>query len=177
MVQKNEVYLATGQSIAFEINSGYTKLFVGAKGIEGATTMTVTDEDSTKDVPISSSSDMYYEVKAKDSNGKKLVVIKNTGSKILSITKIRATGVGYDLNLKTTNAALNYATTFASLKRNEADESGMVIEEDEPNIDIENPSEDNNAGEENNTDKEETNTSDSIWSQIINSINKWFGIK
>lgn len=171
---KNEVYLASGQSIAFEINSGYTKLFVGAKSPTGnSTNMTITDGDTTKGVKIEHSSDMYYEINAKDStNSKKIVVIKNTGTKLLSITKLRATGEGYTMSLTSSPELMNYINTFSSLSVSKTDESGMVIKSYDTDVDIDN---DTNANEDEN-DKEESsqNSSSSIWQQVVSSIKNWF---
>lgn len=178
---KNEVYLAPDQLIAFEINSGYEKLFIGAKSPTGtATEMTVTNyvqnsdgtvTDGSKEINIAHSSDMYYEVNAKDSNGKKLVVVTNTGSELLSITKVRATGKGYTMSLTSSPDLMNYVKTFSSLDVFETDESGMVIKPDDTDVDIDNPSNEEDAD---NTEDNSQKPSNSIWQQIINSMNKWF---
>lgn len=178
---KNEVYLAAGQSIAFEINSGYENLFIGVKSPTGSSTkMTVTDyiknddgtvTDGTREREITHASDMYYKVNAKDSDNKKLVVIENTGTKLLSITKIRATGEGYTMSLTSSPDLMNYVKTFSSLDVYETDESGMVIKPDDTDVDIDNPSNEEDAD---NTEDNSQKPSNSIWQQIINSMNKWF---
>lgn len=180
---KNEVYLQKGQSIAFEINEGYTKLFVGAKTINGtATTMEVTDGNSAKkEAPIQSASDMYYEVDAKDSTktpGRRLVIIKNTGDGLLSITKIRATGEGYVMDLGlTSNEVFEEVNAFSLLSTNKTDESGMVIENENSDVEIDNPTDDNIDNDDtNNNENNSTEQKTSLFTKnLFNNIAKWFG--
>ena len=170
---KNEVYLSPGKAIAFEINSGYENLFIGAKAPNGVTKMLTTDEENAKGIDITSASDMYYPITAKDAgNGKKYVVIKNTGNNILSITKIRATGEGYSaLNIECSDKVVAYASTFSSLSVSDTDSSGMVIPKDDGNVDIDNSgNKDNNQQEDNNN----TNKPSSFWDKIMNSFKHWF---
>lgn len=178
---KDEVYLQKGQSIAFEINEGYTKLFVGAKTINGvATKMEVTDgNNARKSVDITSASDMYYEVDAKDSTktpGRRLVIIKNTGDGLLSITKIRATGEGYVMDLGLTpsqvNELLEEDSTFSLLSVNRTDERGMAIENSSSDVEIDDSNKDNidNNDTDNNTEQEPS----SFIEKLFNSIIKWF---
>ena len=172
---KNEVYLGPNQAIAFEINSGYEKLFIGAKAPNGVTKMVTTDEENAKGIDITSASDMYYPITAKDAgNGKKYVVIKNTGSNILSITKIRATGAGYStLNIQSSDKLVEFASTFSSLPIADTDASGMVISKDNGNVDIDNSGDkDNNQQEENNNNN--TNKPNSFWDKVMNSFKHWF---
>ena len=170
---KNEVYLSPDKAIAFEINSGYENLFIGVKAPKGATSMLATDEEEAKAVDITSASDMYYPITAKDAgNGKKYVVIKNNGDKILSITKIRATGEGYTtLNVQATNKVVKYASTFSSLSVSDTDSSGIVIPKDDGNVDI-----DNSGDKDNNQQGNNNNTSkpSSFWDKIMNSFKHWF---
>lgn len=169
---KNEVYLSSGQSIAFEVNSGYEKLFIGAKAPNGTTEMTVSNGSTNKKITLNSASDMYYEINAKDGqNGKKYVVVENTGSGLLSITKIRATGENYTLQVQSSQDVVNYASTFSSLSVSKTDASGMVISEDNGNVDIDNSSDKDNSQQQENND---TNKPSSIWEKIMNSIKHWF---
>ena len=172
---KNEVYLGPNQAIAFEINSGYEKLFIGAKAPNGVAKMVTTDEENAKGIDITSASDMYYPITAKDAgNGKKYVVIKNTGSNILSITKIRATGAGYStLNIQSSDKLVEFASTFSSLPIADTDASGMVISKENGNVDIDNSGDkDNNQQEENNNNN--TNKPNSFWDKVMNSFKHWF---
>ena len=171
---KNEVYLSSGQAIAFEINSGYENLFIGAKAPNGSTTMALTNSSSAKGITIKSASDMYYPITAKDgTNGKKYVVIRNNGSNILALTKIRATGANYKMNIQSSANSVDYASTFSQLKVSDTDSSGMVIPDDKGDVDIDNPGDnqdkDNDQNQGNNTNKP-----NKIWNQIISSIKNWF---
>lgn len=171
---KNEVYLAKNQAIAFEINSGYNKLFVGAKSISGSPTeMTVTNGDGTKSHAINHASDMYYEIIAKDSGNKKIVLIKNTGDNILSITNLRATGENYSMSVTSSQELLTYANTFSLLSTSDSEDEGLTIAPTEPEVDIDNSNNDTKLDDSN---KEESNSYISFWKKVTNSINKWFKI-
>lgn len=173
---KDEVYLKKNQLIAFEINEGYTKLFVGAKTINGVeTSMEVTDGNKAKKlISISSASDMYYEVDAKDSTktpGRRLVIIKNTGDGLLSITKIRATGEGYKMDLGlTSNEVFTEANKFSSLPINKTNESGMPTENVNSDVKID---ESDKSDKPNKTDNTNQNVKEFI-KNLFGSINKWF---
>lgn len=171
---KNEVYLAKNQAIAFEINSGYENLFIGVKAPNGTTTMATTNSSSAKGITISSASDMYYPITAKDgTNGKKYVVVRNNGSNILAITKIRATGANYKMNIQSSANSVDYASTFSQLKVSDTDSSGMVIPDDKGDVDIDNPG--NNQDKDNDQNQgNNTNKPNKIWNQIISSIKNWF---
>ena len=174
---KNEVYLSSGQAIAFEINSGYENLFIGAKAPNGSTTMALTNSSNAKGITISSASDMYYPITAKDGdNSKKYVVIRNNGSNILALTKIRATGINYTMNVQSSANSVNYASTFSQLKVSETDSSGMVLPEDKGDVDIDNPGDkDNNQNKDDNKDDDNANKPNTIWNKIVNTLKKWFG--
>lgn len=87
---KNEVYLAAGQKIAFEVTNSNVGYYVGLKAPEGNTTVSVTNNtDATSFIPINHSTDLYYKitpVTAGEYEG--CILIKNTGDHLLSITKI-----------------------------------------------------------------------------------------
>ena len=86
---KNEVYLATGQSIAFNVGDA-TSVYVGLKAPEGHATVNMTNGDAMSgDTPIDHSTDLYYKVTP---NSQGQIVITNTGDGLLSITKLRTTG-------------------------------------------------------------------------------------
>ena len=105
----NEVYLAPGQSIGFNIsaNSVPKTIQIGAKAPNGQATFTAyTDgEDSNQSVPVgtktlSTATDMYYKLdtsEIKFVNGKAYIMISNTGNSntgdgnIVSITNIKLT--------------------------------------------------------------------------------------
>ena len=84
---KNEVYLAKDQAIAFEVADPADKISVGLKAPSGAeTTAQVTNGSNTSSITISHASDLYYEITP---NGEGFVVIKNTGTNLLSVTKLK----------------------------------------------------------------------------------------
>lgn len=87
---KNEVYLASGQKIAFEVTDPNASYYVGLKAPAGDTTVSVTNNtDATSPIPINHSTDLYYKitpVTAGKYNG--CILIENKGDNLLSITKI-----------------------------------------------------------------------------------------
>lgn len=95
---KNEVYLATGQGIAFEVDPSMT-CYLGLRAPDGtgkATEATVTNGDSAVEHAISSASDLYYKVTPKtvataDGGEKGYIYVENTGDNMLAITKLRIT--------------------------------------------------------------------------------------
>lgn len=162
---KNEVYLAENNGVAFTVD-GYDsttdKVFVGLKSITGkVTTVNITGEKEPK--AISSAADLYYEVKP-DSNGN--VVIKNNTKNLLSVTKVRITTKSAQNTrmLVATPQLMSYAANFEISE----DDNQTDTDLDKDDVVIDNPSEDDN------NETEET-PSISIWQQIINSLNKWFG--
>ena len=134
--------------------------------------MTVSNGDTNKKVTLNTASDMYYEINAKTgANNKKYVVVKNTGTGLLSLTKIRATGQKYTLNVQSSNDVVKYASTFSSLSVSDTDSSGMVIPKDDGNVDIDNSGNKDNNQQENNNN---TNKPNSFWDKIMNSFKHWF---
>lgn len=102
----NEVYLAPGQSIGFEISSDKVPatIQIGAKAPNGEATFTAYTDDKTdtsKNVPVGTktlktATDMYYKLdtsKIKFVNGKAYIMVSNTGNNnnIVSITNIKLT--------------------------------------------------------------------------------------
>lgn len=76
---KNEVYLYSGDSIVFNLERDAQ---IGLKGVNGATTYTMTGTDG----GTLQTTDMFYKVSAGD------ITITNTGSNVLSITKVKYFG-------------------------------------------------------------------------------------
>ena len=95
---KNEVYLAPGQGIAFEVDPSMTH-YLGLRAPDGtkkATEATVTNGDSAVEHAISSASDLYYKVTPKtvataDGGETGYIYVENTGDNMLAITKLRIT--------------------------------------------------------------------------------------
>lgn len=76
---KNEVYLYSGDSIVFNLERDAQ---IGLKGVNGATTYTMTGTTG----GTLQTTDMFYKVSAGD------ITITNTGSNVLSITKVKYFG-------------------------------------------------------------------------------------
>ena len=83
---KNEVYLASGQGIAFKIKdmSNVESVQLGLKSASGETVSAAVNGTT---VAVGSSTEMYYKVSAAD--GK--VVITNNGTGIISVTNVKLT--------------------------------------------------------------------------------------
>lgn len=115
---KNEVYLAPGQSIAFQVATGSNShYYLGLKGPAGATQAEATNGTGKMEIEICGSCDMYYEV-TPSADG--IVMVKNTGENLLSITKLRTTSDSEDENAGIVGASVSellaYADTFDSLE-------------------------------------------------------------
>lgn len=115
---KNEVYLAPGQSIAFQVATGSNShYYLGLKGPAGATQAEATNVTGKMQIEICGSCDMYYEV-TPSADG--IVMVKNTGENLLSITKLRTTSDSEDENAGIVGASVSellaYADTFDSLE-------------------------------------------------------------
>lgn len=115
---KNEVYLAPGQAIAFRVSTGSNlHYYLGLKGPDGATQAEATSGTGKMQIDICGSCDMYYEV-TPNANG--IVMVKNTGKNLLSITKLRTTSDSEDENARIVSASVSellaYADTFDSLE-------------------------------------------------------------
>ena len=115
---KNEVYLGPGQSIAFQVATGSNShYYLGLKGPAGATQAEVTNGNGKSEIGICGSCDMYYEV-TPSADG--IVMVKNNGENLLSITKLRTTSDSEDENAGIVGASVSellaYADTFDSLE-------------------------------------------------------------
>lgn len=115
---KNEVYLAPGQSIAFQVATGSNShYYLGLKGPAGATQAEATNGTGKMQIEICGSCDMYYEVTP---NADGIVMVKNTGENLLSITKLRTTSDSEDESAGIVGASVSellaYADTFDSLE-------------------------------------------------------------
>ena len=115
---KNEVYLAPGQSIAFQVATGSNShYYLGLKGPAGATQAEATNGTGKMQIEICGSCDMYYEV-TPSADG--IVMVKNNGENLLSITKLRTTSDSEDVSAGIVGASVSellaYADTFDSLE-------------------------------------------------------------
>ena len=113
---KNEVYLANGQAIVISVKP-YETVDVGLKAPEGTANAHVTNdtdeglEATVANTNISSASDLYYSVTA---NGDGLIMIKNVGDNLLSVTKLKTTS-STGLTSFSLADAIAYANEFDSL--------------------------------------------------------------
>ena len=188
---KNEVYLKSGQGVAFTIknyNSTTDKVAVGLKSPTGSEVTVDVTAGAKKSNPlkITSASDLYYEV-TPTSDGK--VVIKNTSGALLSVTKVKITSKNTATNsapneksLVVTPELMSYVDTFDTLPVQEDttdDNQGSTAGDskddmlDKDDVDIDNPS-DNDKDNSNEDNNSEANKPNNIWNQIISSIKGWF---
>lgn len=178
---KNEVYLKSGQGVAFTIN-GYNsennKVFIGLKSPTGKEVkVKVTSGSNVKTITLGSTADLYYEV-TPDSSGN--VVIENTTDNLLSITKVRittknsTTGTTTNYALTSTPELMSYVANFDTLEEQQ-DTTQKDTEDtlDKDDVDIDNPSDNDKDNNDENQNNEQTKPNN-IWQQIMNSIKSWF---
>lgn len=190
---KNEVYLAKGQGIAFQVDPSMT-YYLGLRAPDGtkkATKATVTNGDSAVEHAISSASDLYYKVTPKtvataDGGETGYIYVKNTGDNMLAVTKLRVTD---SEEIDTQNlfriadmpALMSYVADFDSLPVEEPSDSedAVVTVPDETDdsdqtgdVVIENPDDDNqqNDGGQNSVQ----NTIRSWIDKLFSGIRSWF---
>lgn len=136
---KNEVYLASGQGIAFEVDPSMT-CYLGLRAPDGtgkATEATVTNGDSADEHAISSASDLYYKVTPKtvataDGGETGYIYVENTGENMLAVTKLRMTD---SEEIDTQNlfritdmpALMSYVADFDSLPIEEPSDSDDTV--------------------------------------------------
>ena len=184
---KNEVYLAKGQGIAFQVDPSMT-YYLGLRapdGIGKATKATVTNGDSTVEHAISSASDLYYKVTPKtvataDGGETGYIYVENTGDNMLAITKLRVTD-GEEINTQNLftvtdmPALMSYVADFDSLPTEEPSDSEDAVvtvpddtEDETGDVVIENP---DDGQQDNGSQDTEQNT---IHNAIHNLIDKIF---
>lgn len=83
---KNEIYLESGQAIAMKINGSAAKVALGMRSLNGGQ-ISCEINGKVSSNPGTSTVDMYYAVTL--NNG--MLVVKNTGSNVLALTKLKAT--------------------------------------------------------------------------------------
>lgn len=124
---KNEVYLDNGDAIAFKVDSYQSgmKVMVGLSAPEQTTDagdsvtakqgqVTVSDGSAAKTQNISSNVDMYYAV-TPTADG--YVVIKNTGSALISVTNVKLSGTAEGAGtFSVDDGLLAYMASFDSLE-------------------------------------------------------------
>ena len=92
----NELYLAPGQAIAFELNATaaegeVAKVQMALKTVSGTASVKVYATDGTNglDTDIATATDMYYDIS--NLNGKTVVIVNDGSSGVLSITNVKVT--------------------------------------------------------------------------------------
>ena len=83
---KNEIFLQPNQALVLKITTA-REVQVGLKALNAATTYTITGKDVAQ--TLNTSTDMFYTVQNKGTSGEQTITITNTGSGILSITKLK----------------------------------------------------------------------------------------
>lgn len=173
----NEVYLAKGQSIAFNLNTTGEpeSIQIGAKAPNGNAKFKFgSNTNIEKEIPLNTATDMNYEVKntvqfINNSDGSKqgIVVITNTGDNIVSLTNIKIT---YKDSAKTTSFNIDNNTVEQSLK---VAKLRMTQPEDNSSEDT---STDDNQNDDNqsSSDNTESNILNNIANSIRNWLSKWF---
>lgn len=194
---KNEVYLATGQGIAFEVDPSMT-CYLGLRAPDGtgkATEATVTNGDSAVEHAIRSASDLYYKVTPKtvataDGGETGYIYVENTGDNMLAITKLRITD---SEEIDTQNlfriadmpALMSYVADFDSLPVEEPSDSEDAVvtipddTEDETDdsdqtgdVVIENPDDDN---QQNDSGQNSVQNTIRNWiDKLFSGIRSWF---
>lgn len=147
---KNEVYLAANQAIVFKV-SGEGSYYVGLKAPAGETKAVLSADTNAAETTIGHASDLYYRV-TPDSNG--YVTIKNNGSNLLAVTKLRTAGSGVVTENLDAEAAVQAYNTFSllnvvsydsssvtedELTGNEQEDSSETVTEEPGDVEIENP--------------------------------------
>lgn len=96
---KNEVYLKPQQSITFKLNDLLkdSRVQIGLKSPEGKSA-SISVNDKNKPITTKSTIDMYYDITSYI-NEDGTVTIKNTGSQLISLTKIKVTNVESDYEI------------------------------------------------------------------------------
>ena len=86
---KNELYLYAGQTLTFKVKTSRI-MQIGLKAPQGATAASISIDGGTANVQdVKSSVDMFYDLKAADTEDDYTISIQNTGSKILSVTLLK----------------------------------------------------------------------------------------
>ena len=173
---KNEVYLAAGQAIVFKV-SGEGSYYVGLKAPAGETKAILSADVNAAETTIGHASDLYYRV-TPDSNG--YVTIKNNGSNLLAVTKLRTAGSGAVAESLDAEAAVQAYNAFSlldvvsydsspvtddELTGNESEDSSGTVTEEPGDVEIENPGDYDDA---------ETQEPEQTTPTIGNWINKLF---
>lgn len=134
---KSEVLLDKNQSIAISVTAGKT-YYIGLKAY--ANSGTTVSINNTTNKSITHSTDLYYE--ATPANNGETITIKNTGDGILSITKLRTTGVENTVSgIKSIPEDQLFAAFRAVMEAPVTEYTGDVLTEEEAEAPAEEPAE------------------------------------
>lgn len=155
---KNEVYLGTGDAIAFNVK-GYQqgqKVMIGLSAPEAGTgSVKLTKAENAEVLQIASVIDEYYVV-TPDANGN--VVIKNAGNSLISVTNVKVSGTGASsASIEVSPQLMSYVESFDTLS---------IIEPETPVTPDPTPETPNNTI---------SAIIHAIWSSVKDSIGKLFG--
>lgn len=197
---KNEVYLASGQGIAFEVDPSMT-YYLGLRAPDGTvktTEATVTNGDSTVPYSISSASDLYYKITPKtvetaDGGETGYIYVENTGENMLAVTKLRMTD---SEEIDTQNlfritdmpALMSYVADFDSLpieEPSDSDDTVITVPDDTEDqtddsdqtgdVVIENPDDGQQSGGSQDTEQNTIhNAIHNLIDKIFSGIRSWF---
>lgn len=120
----NEVYLANGQAIAFNVpqNANIESIQIGAKAPNGSAATMVVNENEAEAKVINSATEMYYEISKVGTS----FTIANTGKGILSLTNLKITFTDKPVSTITlsplstdaqADAVMSVRALFAALKQ------------------------------------------------------------
>ena len=174
---KNEVYLASDQYITFKVDfNADAYYYVGLKCPigTGSTVVSVSNGDGTRrEITVGHSSDMYYSV-TPDANG--YITIENTGTGLLSITKLRIAGSDENAQVLTimdeeaVNAAKLFAMRPVALEvENDIDFDTLVDIDAEATVDLQ-PSEKPNSDNSDVPDNSDLEISFWVWGLVLSMI-------
>lgn len=165
---KNEVYLAKGQAIAFRVDGNASSYSVGLKAMTGEVTKAEVSGGKEKySYEVKATSDLYYKLVPNEDG---LIVIKNTGDHLLSITKLKTCSGDNDA-VEEVNVAMlmAYVDEFDSLEV--VDFEKEPGDEQVPDVDIK-----DDITDKDDTDQDTSLSSiEKIMQEIIESIRGWFG--
>ena len=182
---KNEVYLAKGQAIAFGTYPD-AKYSIGLKAPAGGTKAKITKGSQTSEIEITASSDLYYAI---EPNADGLILVRNTGENLLSVTKLKTTGE-IAVGEVSVMSLLAYSDEFDTLPvvdyAPETEEEVLPDADDKADTDNKEDIESEQGGDENtgnieieNPEVEETPNYEEELRKLVNGIfnvfRNWFG--
>lgn len=164
---KNEVYLAKDQAIVFKVDGKASSYSVGLKAMTGeATKAEVSWEEGKHPYEVKATSDLYYKLVPNEDG---LIVIKNTGENLLSITKLKTCSADNDA-VEEVNVAMlmAYVDEFDSLEVVDSKKDPEQV----PDVDIK----DDTTEKDDAPEQEETVTVIQKWiKNLFDNIRGWFG--